>query len=167
MTTRLKKTIKEIVILVGVSLTAAFLVNYFSPNGIALMGQWKESLGVISAKAKNDVVINAWEIEDVKDAKKIFDSGKAVFVDARSQINFEEGHIKGAISLPVGQFELMIENFKGAYPLSQQIVTYCSGRTCDDSHRLALLLFEHGFDNISVFIDGYPGWEAEGYAIEK
>jgi rhodanese-related sulfurtransferase len=167
MTKHFNKTAKEIATLLGISIIIAFSVNYFSPKGIALIGQWKESQGVITAKAKDDIVFNEWEIEDVKIAKQIFDSGKAIFVDARSLLNFEDGHIKGATSLPVGQFDLIIEKFKQNYKRSQPIVTYCSGRTCDDSHRLAQLLFEHGFDNISVFIDGYPGWEAEGYPIEK
>ena len=131
------------------------------------MGQWEQSQGVITARAKDDVGLGEWEIEDVKIAKKIFDSGKAIFVDARSQLNFEDGHIKGAISLPVGQFDLMVEKFKQNYPLSQPIITYCSGRTCNDSHHLAQMLFENGFDKVSVFIDGYPGWETEGYPIEK
>lgn len=161
------KTAREVIILLGISIIAAFLVNYYSPKGIALMGQWKESQGIISAKAKDVILFTEWEIEDIKIAKQIFDSGKAIFVDARSMLNFEEGHIKGAVSLPVGQFDLMIEEFKQKYARSQPIVTYCSGRTCDDSHHLAQLLFEHGFDNILVFIDGYPVWEAEGYPIEK
>jgi rhodanese-related sulfurtransferase len=167
MANRFNKTVKEIVTLLGVSVIAAFSVNYFSAKGIALMGQWEQSQGVITAKAKDDVVLGDWEIEDVKIAKKIFDSGKAVFVDARSQLNFGDGHIKGAISLPVGQFDLLVEKFKQNYSLSQPIVTYCSGRTCNDSHHLAQMLFENGYDNVSVFIDGYPGWETEGYPIEK
>ena len=59
-----------------------------------------------------------------------------------------------------------IKSFQKRYGRSQPIVTYCSGRTCGDSHRLAQLLFEHGFENVSVFIDGFPGWEAEGFPIE-
>jgi len=43
---------------------------------------------------------------------KIYDSGEAVFVDARSREDYEEGHIKGAVSLPVGQFHDFIEAFK-------------------------------------------------------
>ena len=34
------KTIREISILVGASIIAALAVNYFSPAGIALVGQW-------------------------------------------------------------------------------------------------------------------------------
>ena len=48
------ETIKEISILVSASIIAAFAVNYFSPAGIALVGQWDTSQGVITANEKND-----------------------------------------------------------------------------------------------------------------
>jgi len=154
------------IFLLGISIISAFTVNFFSPAGIALVGQWDESLDVIDAKAKSDVFNDELEIKHVKIAKQIYDSDKAVFVDARSFENFEDGHIQGAESLPLGQFDSLIESFKEKYPADTIIVTYCSGRTCDDSHRLEQLLFDNGYVNVSVFIDGYPGWKAEGYPIE-
>jgi rhodanese-related sulfurtransferase len=163
---RMEKAAKEITFLLGISIFLAFTVNFFSPSGIAIVGQWDDSKGVITAKAKDNILIDELEIDDVKIAKQIFDSGKAVFIDARSLDNFEGGHIKGAVSIPVGLFDEVIDVFKGQYPRDSIIVTYCSGRTCDDSHHLAQLLFEHGYLNVSVFIDGYPDWEAEGYPIE-
>ena len=160
------KTIKEISILVGAAIVAAFAVNYLSPSGIALVGQWDTAKGVITANEKNDMVLNDLEISDVPLAKKLYDSQKFLFVDARSRDDYDEGHIKGAISLPVGQFDEKIEAFLEQYPPEKAIVTYCSGRTCQDSHRLAQFLLELGYTEINVFIDGFPGWEAEGHPIE-
>jgi len=161
-----KKLTKEITLLLGVSVGLALIVNYFSPAGIALIGQWDTSQGVITARAKNDVFIEALEIEDVRIAKQVYDSGKALFVDARSREDYEDGHIRGAASLPVGQFDELIGTFIDQHSPDQPIVTYCSGRTCEDSHNLAQLLLDFGFNNVKVFIDGFPGWEAEGYPIE-
>ena len=160
------KTLKEMIFLLGISIISAFTVNFFSPAGIALVGQWDESLGVVASKADSDVFSGELEIKDVKTAKQIYDKGKAVFVDARSLENFKNGHIKGAESLPLDQFDNFIKAFKKKYPTDTFIVTYCSGRTCDDSHRLEQLLFDHGYVNVSIFIDGYQGWKAEGYPIE-
>jgi rhodanese-related sulfurtransferase len=161
-----KNTARGIAILLGSAVIAAFAVNYFSPTGISLVGQWDESKGVITANAKDDAVVVDLEIDDVRIAKQIYDSGKAVFVDARSREDYEDGHIKGAVSLPVGQFDESINTFRGQYSTYSSIVTYCSGRTCEDSHRLAHLLFDEGYTNVTVMIDGYPGWESEGYPIE-
>ena len=160
------KTIKEISILVGAAIVAAFAVNYLSPSGIALVGQWDTAKGVITANEKNDMVLNDLEISDVPLAKKLYDSQKFLFVDARSRDDYDEGHIKGAVSLPVGQFDEKIEPFLEQYPPEKAIVTYCSGRTCQDSHRLAQFLLEFGYTEINVFIDGFPGWRAEGHPIE-
>ena len=118
------------------------------------------------ARAKNDVVVGDLEIDDVKTAKQIYDSGTALFLDVRSREDYDDGHIKGAVSFPVGRFDAFIDAFKDQYSTDSIIITYCLGRTCDDGHELAQLLFEQGYTTVSVFIDGYPGWEAEGYPIE-
>ncbi|HIJ40490.1 MAG TPA: rhodanese-like domain-containing protein [Deltaproteobacteria bacterium] len=160
------KAFKEISILLSVSIIAALAVNYFSPAGIALFGQWDTAKGVITANEKNHIVLNDLEIGDVTLAKKLYDSKQFVFVDARSQDDYDEGHIKGAVSLPVGQFDEKIEAFSEQYPPDKPIITYCSGRTCEDSHKLAQRLLEFGYLETGVFIDGFPGWEAAGYPIE-
>ena len=160
------KTIKEISVLVGASIIAALAVNYFSPAGIALVGQWDTAKGVITANENNDIVLNDLEIGDVTLAKKLYDSQNFVFVDARSRDDYDEGHIKGAVSLPVGQFDEKIGAFLDQYSPEIAIVTYCSGRTCEDSHKLAQLLLAIGYTQIHVFADGFPGWIAEGHPIE-
>ena len=160
------KTIKELSILAGTSIIAAFAVNYFSPAGIALVGQWDTAKGVITANETNKIDLIDFEIDDIALAKELWDSNNYVFIDARSRNDYDEGHIKGAVSLPVGQFDEKIDAFLEQYPPEKAIITYCSGRTCEDSHNLAQLLMAVGYMKINVFIDGFPGWEAEGHPIE-
>ena len=162
----LHKTIKEIIVLVGVSVALALVVNTLSPRGIALVGQWDIAEGVITASPAGDSAGQRQEIDRVALAKYLFDKDEVLFVDARSQNDYDNGHIPGAVSLPVGQFEERIDSFLNRYPPEQAIVTYCSGRTCEDSHDLAQFLSDVGFTNVRIFIDGFPGWEAEGYPIE-
>jgi len=162
----LRNIAKELTLLLGLALLAAFTINFLSPKGIALFGEWDTSKGVITPRSKDDVVVHDLEIQDVKVVKEIYESGKALFLDARSRDLYKDGHIKGAISLPVGQSEQLIDSFRETYPTSQLIITYCTGRECDDSHELAHHLFDAGYTNVSVFIDGYPAWEEEGYPIE-
>ena len=161
------KIIKKMIFLLGISIISALTVNFFSPAGITLVGKWDESLGVKATQTKGHVFSGELEIKDVRTAKQIYDSDKAVFVDARSLENFKNGHIKGAKPLPLGQFDDLIEAFKKKYPVDTFIVTYCSGSASDDSHRLEQLLFDHGYVNVSVFIDGYQGWKTEGFPIES
>jgi 3-mercaptopyruvate sulfurtransferase SseA len=60
----------------------------------------------------------------VEDAKAAFDSGEAIIVDVRGAEFYAEGHIVGAISIPLGEFENNITNV----PLEkdQWIITYCT-----------------------------------------
>jgi len=162
-----KDIAKELITLLGFAVIASFTVNYFSPNGIALFGQWDTSQGVITAKPKNDPVTGGFEIKDANTAKEIYDTGKAVFVDARSYEAFIDGHIKDAVSIPKVQFIEFIDHFKTKYPPTTPVITYCSGRECNDSHELAQYLIGEGYADVKVFIDGYQGWERKGYPVEQ
>ncbi|MDF1592626.1 MAG: rhodanese-like domain-containing protein [Desulfobacterales bacterium] len=162
----IKHIIYEVGLFVALAATTAFCVNYISPNGIALVGQWDPGRGVISAQSKNDVIVHELEINAPETAKKIYDSAAAVFVDARARGFFDKGHIKGAFSLPLHEAGTLMETFKEKFSLSTYVITYCSGRECDDSHQLAQIFLENGYHNVSIYIDGYPGWIAKGYPVE-
>jgi len=42
---------------------------------------------------------------DLSTTKEAFDSGTAVFVDVRGEAYFQEGHIPGALSIPLNELE--------------------------------------------------------------
>lgn len=159
-------SLRGLVILLGLSVITALLVNHVSPVGIALVGQWDTDKGVVTANAKDDVVVHELEIGSISQAKRIFDRGDALFVDARPEEVFRQGHIAGAVSLPLSEADMMIEGFWDHYPLSTPIITYCSGRECTDSHELADFLLDTGYSSVRVFIDGYPSWHEAGYPVE-
>ncbi len=60
----------------------------------------------------------------VEDAKAALDSGEVIIVDVRSAQAYAEGHIAGAISILLGEFETNI----ASVPLDkdQWIITYCT-----------------------------------------
>jgi rhodanese-related sulfurtransferase len=162
----IQKTTKEIIILVGVSMTLALVVNYFFPRGVAPVGQWDMAKRVIAASPGEFLEEESRQSDNVARARETFSSGEVLFVDARSQDDYEDGHIPGAVSLPIGRFDERIESFLKRYPSDQPIVTYCSGRTCEDSHSLARFLLDAGYTDVRIFIDGLPGWQAEGHPVE-
>ena len=162
----LREITKELVLLVGIALITAFTINAFSPKGIALFGEWDTSQGVVTAKPKDDAVFHELEIGDIFTAKALYEGG-AIFIDARAEEDYRAGRIKGAVSLPAWKFEELQHEFKNEFPTHLMIVTYCSGRECDDSHVLAQCLLDEGYTDVTVFIDGYPAWEKEGFPIER
>ena len=60
----------------------------------------------------------------VEDAKAAVDGSEAVIVDVRSAESFAAGHIAGAISIPLTEFETNISNI--AFKKDQWIITYCT-----------------------------------------
>jgi len=161
-----KHIANELAILIGLSIVVAFTINFISPKGIALFGRWDTSKGAISAMEKGDTLEYGLEISDSRVAKDLFNAGEALFVDARARTLYDEAHIKDAVSFPVHQFDDHLDVFFTTYPQDKLIITYCSGRECTDSHRLAQHLKDAGYENIRVYIDGITGWEMKGYPVE-
>ncbi|MBI5840627.1 MAG: rhodanese-like domain-containing protein [Chloroflexi bacterium] len=65
-----------------------------------------------------------YEVERVslEEAKAAFDSGAAIFVDARSAASYAESHIPGALSIPVAELESRLNELDP----DQWIITYCT-----------------------------------------
>jgi rhodanese-related sulfurtransferase len=164
--TQILPIIKKAFSLLFLAVIAALITNHFSPVRIELIGQWDQGKSVINADTKDGSPDHHPDIDDVDMAKLIYDGGKAVFVDARSTDSYWKGHIKGAESLPIDEFDYMIDFFSNRYPTDKHIITYCSGRSCEDSHRLAQMLFGFGYESVSIMIDGFPVWEESGFPVE-
>lgn len=96
------------------------------------------------------------------EAALLFESGKAVFVDARESGEYALGHIEGALSLdPIlfGQeFPALREHLEGA----TTIVTYCDGEFCELSHELAQQLLGMGLQDVRVLRNGWTLWREQG-----
>lgn len=164
----IKKISIEVMLILTVSVCIGFIVNHFNPKGIAIIGKWDKEKGAVSAVSKDAPIINeSLEIKSVEEARTIYDSGDTLFVDARGSDAFKEGHVKGAVSLPVDDFHSIGQAFLDKYKPETKMVVYCSGRECEDSHTLAGFLKDLGYTNVRIMIDGYPGWETGGNPVEK
>lgn len=100
---------------------------------------------------------------DTSAAKRKWDEG-VTFVDARAEdFYLYEGHIAGAISLPVLEFDSVFPLVKDRLPAPEdEIVCYCSGFGCEESTELARRLTEAGYRFVYVYKGGWPEWsEAE------
>ena len=58
----------------------------------------------------------------VADAKKAFDDGSAVFIDTHLKNAYDDGHIPGAINIPVAELDLKFNTI----PKGKKIIAYCS-----------------------------------------
>jgi rhodanese-related sulfurtransferase len=108
-----------------------------------------------------DTIPDAPIFIDLAIAKEMYDQ-EILFIDARDQVEFSEGHIKGAVLAP--STPELIQLFPD---LSTSMVMYCSGGECDVSQELAeQLMYDWEYERIFVYLGGWPEWKAAGYPVE-
>ena len=98
--------------------------------------------------------------------KELYDGKEATIVDARDRETFAAGHIKGAISLPLGEADGGLAVFQTRTGAATTIVVYCNGFDCHDSMDLGERLLKAGYRTVYVFLGGYPEWRDAGYPVE-
>lgn len=103
---------------------------------------------------------------DIEAAKFLYDSGKAIFIDTRNNAEYQESHIKGAISIPTNATPEEINNLKNILT-GKVLVTYCHGIGCHLSDKVAYKLYDMGYRNIAIFFSGWNTWNEYNYPIEK
>jgi 3-mercaptopyruvate sulfurtransferase SseA len=57
-----------------------------------------------------------------EEAIKLVDANKAVYVDVRAKVQYDQSHIKGAISIPLGE----VVTRANELPPGKFIITYCA-----------------------------------------
>lgn len=96
--------------------------------------------------------------------KKLLEEGAAMTViDARNPEEYQEVHIKGAISIPEKKFSEHV----GQLPPDKaaRLVFYCNGVKCGKSKKAAKKASELGFTDILIYSEGMPVWEERGLPI--
>jgi len=93
-----------------------------------------------------------------EEAAELYGSGKAIFVDARHEYDYNLGHIKGAINIPLGDFDARPQLISGIQKTSL-LVVYCDGAECNSSIDLGRKLAAAGYANVKIFFGGWREWQ--------
>jgi rhodanese-related sulfurtransferase len=91
-----------------------------------------------------------------------------VFIDARDDRHYAEGHIPGAHQFDRYYPEKHLPAVLPACRNATKIVVYCTGGDCEDSEFAALTLKDAGalLERIVVYAGGMTEWAAKGLPIE-
>lgn len=162
-----RKDVKGIFVLFVIALISAFLYNHLSPSGIALLGQWEPSQGVVTANSKIDSVNASIEINAIKTIEKIVQEQKSIIIDVRSRDTYDEGHLPNALSFPLVEFDERVSDILRIIKRESPVLVYCSSIECSDSHTFAERLILLKYANVNVFSGGFRQWQEMGYEIEK
>ena len=103
-------------------------------------------------------LINTENLKELIDSK-----AEITVVDARNPEEFQEVHIKGAISVPAKKWDKFA--FRLPTDKSAKIIFYCNGIKCGKSKKAAIKAMANGYDNVFVYAEGMPVWEEKGMPI--
>jgi rhodanese-related sulfurtransferase len=191
------KVFREGVVVAVVGAAFAFAANALSPRGLALTRNYFPGTGRSHAPAATAAMLgpagmvtktNAASPTELLAARlkavglqlavsnqvtqlfrdPRYEQGLVVFVDARDDRHYGEGHVPGA-----WQFDhYRAENYLGAVLpvclMAEQVVVYCNGGDCEDSEFAALTLNGAGIAKEKLFVygGGMTEWMTNGLPVE-
>ncbi len=145
---------------VGLSLNFKLIFNAFSGKSVSTL--------VIAASvvaepaAENSVTADVFPVPVELDELDDLLSAGALLIDSRNSVDYQTNHLAGAISLPLGELDQDLENFKKEVSIDQTLVIYCSGYGCPDSFDLGARLISEGYTDVLIYEGGFPEWRDAG-----
>jgi rhodanese-related sulfurtransferase len=82
-----------------------------------------------------------------------------LWVDARSEDDYEAGHVPGAISLNLENWDQLFPKFLDSWTRDKKVVVYCSAATCELSREVAERLRKNGLSSVYVLKGGWEAWK--------
>lgn len=143
-------------------IVAAAVIMGVAFTGITGKGLFDASL--VSSRHGTDAPVTPPSIS-YDEARDLFIQRRALFIDARHGYDYGAGHISGAVSIPLQEFDRNHPVLSGL-SRDQLLVVYCDGEGCNSSVELAGLLQSSGFQHARVFFGGWTEWIAHRQPTE-
>ena len=185
----MRKLLLEGLVVAAIGAVLAFVANALSPRGLQLDRVYFPQPGAaqLSLKAPASNTNSAAELvaakirgfglqpADSNRVSQLFNDPRreadlVVFIDARDQPDYRQGHIPGAFEFYNPYMDKYLDAVGPACQIAQQVVVYChGGDQCDDSIQTAITLRDvlH-VPNQSLFVygGGFAEWCANRLPVE-
>jgi rhodanese-related sulfurtransferase len=134
------------------------LVNALRPQGLDLVttGDTPTAAGTANQQSGPPTV-------ELATAREAWENGSAIFIDARTTLDYAAGHIANARNLQENNLDVWMPDFFNAVPPDTDLIVYCSGPRCHLAESLAAKLYEFGYTKTRILTAGWPAWQAAGY----
>jgi rhodanese-related sulfurtransferase/DNA-binding transcriptional ArsR family regulator len=99
---------------------------------------------------------------DREELQRRLRAGSVVLLDVRPRVEFQAGHIPGALSVPLDELPQRLREL----PARKEIVAYCRGPYCVMSFDAVRLLRRRG-RRARRLVEGFPEWRASGLPVEQ
>jgi rhodanese-related sulfurtransferase len=137
------------------------LVNQWRPDALPLIADWSLKAQLVAVGQDESLLVS------LEEAKALFATRAAVFIDARAQEFHAMEHLAGALNLPWEDFEAHFQQVMADVPPDALIITYCDGESCALSKDLALALQGKGYPHVRVLPNGLSLWKDAGLPLES
>jgi len=150
----MKQTLYQILIILCAAIVISLLFNQIRPDPI--------KFGGVPLILNNDLPLHDNSVVSeisINNAYEVLMQGRSLLVDARSESDFEQGHIKGAVNLYEKEFDEWIDDFLSRTDPETKIITYCDGIHCSLGSVLAEKFFSVGYNNVYYLANGLTRWK--------
>ncbi|MBN2399118.1 MAG: hypothetical protein JXI33_02125 [Candidatus Aminicenantes bacterium] len=154
-----KKNLVEIFIILLAGTVLGLGRNYFSQTPLPLFQGYEK-------KAMAEKQSQFAEV-DVDFVSQLGVDPGTMLLDARPAELFRQGHIPGALSLPLPSFDEDITARLAHMRAARLLIIYCTGPDCNDSYELALKLQEKGCNDLLLYRGGIEDWLERGNALAR
>ncbi len=97
----------------------------------------------------------------LKELRSKIKSDDVTIIDVRPKEEYMNGHLPGAVSIPMSELKSKIKNLSG----SKEIIAYCRGKYCVMAPEAAKILNKKGF-NTTIIQDDTNSWRFAGFEVE-
>ena len=142
----------DFVLVTLISVILAIIFNYSNPNGIPLFPE-------IPDRSSIPMISPSVAMEEVQ-------RGEALLLDAMPDNFYQKRHVRGAVSMPLGLFDIVYMMTFTEEDKEKKIIVY--GGTISRLYDLEVAnkLLLRGFKNVRIMEGGMAAWEEKGYPVE-
>ncbi len=104
---------------------------------------------------------NVFEPISIKDLRSKIKSNDVTIIDVRPKEEYLNGHLPGAVSIPLSELKNRIKNL----PAGKEVIAYCRGKYCVMAPEAANYLSKKGF-RTTIIQDDINSWRFAGFEVE-
>ena len=155
-------SLNQIYIYFALSLLISIFVNIFRTDSLPYIAISLEKIEDIAQIENSSLQPQIREIS-IDVAERLF-SDSVLFIDAREEEYYIEGHIPNSICND--DFDSLVYQIEDFIKTKNGFVIYCSDDDCGSSEDLAYQLKDQGFTNIYLFKGGWKQWIENNHPME-